>query len=187
MVYYGGGPPPNPYWQRIPGQTREQRHRGYYNYLTGDTMTEHQYLRRYRRGLDYRVTRPNGDQQVYPAVSDETLSETLAYQRDVAGMRREQQADRLEQYAYEQDITYEEARQDFYTLDQQRYYYEYEKNVIRRQYGEDSPEYQQFMAADGEFAQVLVNLGLRPPEADWMVGMSGEQPGWPAAYFPMRG
>lgn len=189
MVYYSdrdgesyAARSPSTYYRRLPGS------RAYYNPLTGDILTEHQYVRRFRRGLSYTATTADGEKIRLPAPTDRQLASQLEYQRDINARVAQRRREIREQYAYDRDITIQEAQADpeFQDLLIRRDYLEFQKDQIRRQYGQDSEEYQEFMASDGEFAQVLVDLGLRPADADWMVGMSDEQPGWPAYYFPGR-
>lgn len=198
MVYMGdpneglisGNPESQPrYYRPIPrgygGLPRVGRNRGYYDIFTGNTLTEHQYLRRYRRGLSYTVTTPQGDKQVLTPATEQQLQSQTDYSRQQAQIRRERLSQQYQQYGTGIDeelpeLTFNQYQQ----LNNERMYYEYLRNMYRRTGNTEAME--SLLSPGGSFANLLESMGLRPPNADWMVGMSTQQPGWPSYYFPGR-
>jgi hypothetical protein len=159
------------YFRRIPsrrgvGLPTVGTQRGYYNPQTGETMTEHQYLRRYRRGLSYQVRTPTGERRnVTPPTEGERENQQY-YQREYQqGVRQ-----RYRVGAEATGMTY----QEYQRLERDREYYGFLDKQLRREGRLE--ESLQVRAPGSPWATTLEDMGLRPPGATWDVGTSDQVP-----------
>lgn len=180
MAYTGDNPVvvvPQPreqpnYFRRIPTRRGASdlptvgTQRGYYNPVTRETMTEHQYLRRYRRGLSYRVKAPDGTTRtVTPPTTAEMENQQYYQQEYRRSVQRQYQLG-----AQESGISYSQYR----ALQQEREYYGFLNNQLDREGRYE--EARMVRRPGGPWATNLEAMGLRPAGATWDVGTSDQVP-----------
>lgn len=190
MSFYGpidpvqgvGGHGPNPqlnltnlslsYYRQVPSATPGGRTYRYYDIATGDEISLYQYRR-------YLASLTSAERQYYDQYLKQTAQSARGRRQDIYDSYRAQSA------VTGQAMT----GREFNLLSAQLRTYSYQEGVLRRQVtaAARSGDRTALIASQdalraltspgGQYAATLVALGRRPPDADWMVGVSGDNGG----------